>query len=140
MEYTDFLITRFAHWSLYLHVNQYPYVGRCYAWANRDADGVLSMNTEECSELFGKVLPLWSEAIKSLYGNDAVNVSCFGNNSPHLHWHFIPRYLSPVTFHGIEFVDPRPSGNYAPYQRIAIDKVMLMAIRDEIGITIGIKP
>jgi diadenosine tetraphosphate (Ap4A) HIT family hydrolase len=26
--------------------------------------------------------------------------------SPHLHWHFIPRYKKPVPFHGKIFEDP----------------------------------
>jgi hypothetical protein len=39
---------------------------------------------------------------------------------------------TPRTFHGIEFVDPNPKGNYAPYPKKDIRLDTLLRIRDDI--------
>ncbi|MBD3318833.1 hypothetical protein GF342_02900 [Candidatus Woesearchaeota archaeon] len=133
MDYDQLKIRDFKHWGLFLHANQYPYVGRCYAWAHREhASTVTSMRIAEQEELFGLVLPEWNRTIRELYTHDWPNVACFGNTSPHLHWHFIPRYHSPRLVHGITFIDPNPRGNYAPYERKKLDLEVLLKIKEDI--------
>jgi len=46
-EFERFKIREYNLWDLYMHENQYPYIGRCYAWAKRDADSVVDMNKQE---------------------------------------------------------------------------------------------
>ncbi len=85
-------------WDLYLHVNQFPYLGRSYAWAKREnATDVSEMSSSERDELFDKVLPEWERSVKGIFNHDLTNVACLCNTARHLHWHFIPRYRSPRT-------------------------------------------
>jgi len=134
MDYEQYLIRKYKHWGLYLHLEQYPYVGRCYAWALReDADLVEDMTPEEREELFGIILPAWSAAIKKLYNHDRSNLAILGNTSPHLHCHLIPRYKKPQNQYGIEFVDPQPTRNYAPHPKKELAETTLMQIRQDIS-------
>ncbi|MQR00352.1 HIT family protein [Glaciimonas soli] len=36
--------------------------------------------------------------IRSVMQPEKINLACFGNMTPHLHWHVIPRYLDDVHF------------------------------------------
>lgn len=132
-------IERYAYFDLFLHMNQFPFVGRCYAWALReDAEKVTNMRKEEVDELFGVIIPDWSSAIYTLYNQSRDNVAIFGNGTSHLHAHFIPRYDSPIRVHGIEFVDPNPNGNYSPYPKKEVPENLLLEIRDDIKRTMEI--
>jgi len=117
-DYEKFKIKEYKHWILFLHKNQYPYIGRCYAWAKReDANLITDMSREEQEELFNIIIPQWDKAIKKLFNHDRPNLSILGNTSPHLHAHLIPRYHNPVTHYKIEFIDPNPNSNYSPYSK-----------------------
>lgn len=132
-KFEDFKIRTFEFWDLYLHKNQFPYLGRCYAWAKRpEARKVSDMNPAETKELFEVVLPAWEKALKIVSNPDWTNAACLGNTSPHLHWHFIPRYNSPRQFDGFEFIDPNPKGNYAPYPKKELPTGLLMHIKTEL--------
>ncbi len=118
--------------DLFLHTNQFLYLGRCYAWALREeAKRITDMNELERNELFGKVIPEWESAVKELFNHDWSNVASLGNTSPHLHWHLIPRFNSPRKLNDIEFVAPNPKGNYAPYPKKELPLEMLLKIRDD---------
>ena len=133
MDYEVYLIKEFIHWKLYLHIDQYPFLGRCYAWATRpEADVITDMLASEREDLFHSVIPEWDRVIKKLYNHNRPNLSILGNESPHLHAHFITRYWNPVTFYDIEFVDPNPKGDYAPYEEREIEENILFEIRDTI--------
>ncbi|NCO10282.1 HIT family protein [Candidatus Saccharibacteria bacterium] len=52
-------------------------------------------------------------AQKRAFGSKTVNISCLMNNAyqsntpaPHVHWHFKPRYDTPVTVNNEVFTDP----------------------------------
>ncbi|MBN2052476.1 hypothetical protein JW756_03155 [Candidatus Woesearchaeota archaeon] len=133
MGYEQFKIKNFDRWGLYLHEKQFPYIGRCYAWAIRpEADKVSDMNLDEREELFSTIIPLWEKVISEIYGEIRPNIAIFGNETPHLHAHLIPRFYSPRKFYGIEFIDPNPTGNYAPYPKKNIPLEVLLKIRDDI--------
>ena len=71
MEYEKLKIRSYTHWDLYLHTYQYPYVGRCIAWAHRDdAAKVTDMTPWEWQELFEVIVPSWDAAIRNLYNHD----------------------------------------------------------------------
>ena len=133
MDYEQCKIKKYDHWQLYLHQHQYPYIGRCYAWALRDdAQKIVDMSKGEWEELFGVIIPAWDTAVKELFQHDWPNVACLGNTSPHLHWHLIPRYHSPREFHDMPFIDPNPTGNYAPYPKKELPLELILTIKEEI--------
>src|SRR3989344_2963560 len=117
LNYDQFSIKKFSNWELFLHKNQFPYIGRCYAWALReDARKITDITKEETEELFRFIIPSWDKVIGQLYQHTWPNVAILGNEAPHLHAHLIPRYNESVTVHEITFTDPNPKGNYSPYQ------------------------
>ncbi len=133
MDYDQFKIKEYDLWDLFLHVNQYPYLGRCYAWAKReDADKITDINSGELVELFGDIIPAWDRAVYQLFQHDRPNLAILGNEAPHLHAHLIPRYNTPKEFQGITFTDPNPKGNYAPYPKQKIELDILLQIRDAV--------
>src|SRR3989344_4410977 len=132
-DYEQFKIKEYDFWGLFLHVNQYPYLGRCYAWAKReDADYITGIKSGELIELFGDILPAWNKAVYELFQHDRPNLAILGNEVPHLHAHLIPRYNSPREFEGITFTDPNPTGNYSPYPKQKLSLEVLLRIRDSI--------
>lgn len=134
MDYEPFKIKAYDRWDLYLHINQYPYIGRCYAWAKRgSALNAMGMNPEERNELFAIVIPEWDSAVKQLFSHDIANLACLCNEANHLHWHLIPRYNSPRQLHEIDFIDPNPKGNYSPYPKIKIQNEVLLKIKEDIA-------
>ena len=47
-EFEPFKIKTYTLWDLYLHKNQFPYLGRAYAWAQREnAQKISEMNKNE---------------------------------------------------------------------------------------------
>ncbi len=131
-DYSHLKIKSYDLWDLFLHEKQFPYIGRCYAWAIRDgAVKVTDMNAPERGELFSKIIPAWNNAVAELFKHDWPNVAILGNEAPHLHAHLIPRYRSPRNFYGIEFIDPNPKGNYSPYPKKKIDLEILLQIKEE---------
>lgn len=138
MDYEQFRIREYNQWELFLHQNQYPYIGRCYAWARRKlADTVLDMNSEEREELFEVLIPAWYEAAQKLFHCDRPNVAILGNEAPHLHAHLIPRCKTQRVIDGMEFIDPNPHGNYAPYPKKQLPLEFLIDIRDRVREAIG---
>ena len=132
MDYEQFKIKRFNFWDLYLHKNQFPYVGRCYASAIREnADLVTKMETAEAEELFFVVVPEWNIAVSKLFGDSRPNVAILGNEWPHLHAHLIPRFHDTKQFYGIDFIDPNPEGNYSPYPKREISLDVLLKIKED---------
>jgi diadenosine tetraphosphate (Ap4A) HIT family hydrolase len=133
-DYNDFKVKVYDNWDLFLHANQFPYVGRCYAWAKREDARILTdMNKLERDELFDIVIPEWHQVIHTVYANDWYNVAFLGNETPHLHAHLIPRYHSPLNIQNIEFKDPNPKGNYAPYPKKQLPLKLITQIKEDIG-------
>jgi diadenosine tetraphosphate (Ap4A) HIT family hydrolase len=124
-------LKRYDCWVLYLHANQYPYVGRCYAAAIReDADVVTDMTAEESVELFQIIIPEWKRALQEIICVEfRPNVAILGNDWAHLHCHLIPRYEKVVTLREIEFIDPNPSGNYSPYPKKKLPGIILLEMK-----------
>lgn len=132
MDYEQFKIKVYDNWDLFLDMNQFPYIGRCYAWAKREeADTVLDMNLDERKELFDDVIPSWKNAITKLYGDFRPNIAILGNETPHLHVHLVPRQINVKLF-DIEFNDPNPKGNYAPYEKKEIPIETILRIKNDI--------
>jgi diadenosine tetraphosphate (Ap4A) HIT family hydrolase len=138
IDYRELLIKEFHFWNLQLHTNQYPYIGRCYAWCKGKAKNVLEMNAEEEKELFSSIIPKWWDAVKELYQSEWPNVACYGNTSPHLHWHLIPRFNGQKKFYNVVFEDKNQGKNYAPYEKKGISLEIMRKIKNDI--TSKLKP
>lgn len=138
MNYEQFKIMSFAHWDLYLHENQFPYIGRCYTASKRsDATLIIDISKEESSELMHTIIPLWHKTIQELYGECRPNFAIFGNEWNHLHAHLIPRHQTPKQFYNIQFLDPNPEGNYSPYPKKGLSLDILLDIKENIKTTMN---
>ena len=110
-DYSKFLIKQYKHWGVYVHENQ-SYLGRCVVWCDRkDAIHLTDANKQEQDELF-KVLRELKTASEKAFGGDWFNFSFLGNETHHLHGHFIPRYSTEKEFEGVIFKDELWGHNY----------------------------
>lgn len=110
-KYAQFLIKDYRYWSIYIHENQ-SYLGRCVVWCKRENALDLTEATQnEQAELF-KVLNDLKNAVAEAFCPDWFNYSFLGNETRHLHGHFIPRYAKPKDFMGMTFEDKLWGHNY----------------------------
>jgi diadenosine tetraphosphate (Ap4A) HIT family hydrolase len=134
-DYEQLKIKIYSNWDLFLHENQYPYIGRCYAWAKRDnANLVTEMTVEERDEIFDYIIPAWHNSISEIFGKNRPNIAILGNEAPHLHAHLIPRYQFKMPYcYGMKFEDPNPKGNYSPYEKKKLPLEILLEIKNKIA-------
>ncbi|MDO8558327.1 MAG: HIT domain-containing protein [bacterium] len=110
-DFSKYKIKDYTYWSIFLHQNQ-SYLGRCVVWCNReDALDLADATPEEQRELF-VVLRELGGAIQKAFQPDWLNYAFLGNETRHLHGHFIPRYAKPKEFEGIFFEDGLYGHNY----------------------------
>lgn len=109
--FSKYKIKDYKYWSIFLHQNQ-GYLGRCVIWCNReDALDLVDATPEEQQELF-IVLKELGAAIKKAFQPDWLNYAFLGNETRHLHGHFIPRYAKPKELEGVVFKDELYGHNY----------------------------
>ena len=66
MSYEQFKVKVYSLWDLFLHERQFPYLGRCYAWAKRkNAQKFTDMTLEEVGELM-TIVRAWDRTIREL--------------------------------------------------------------------------
>jgi diadenosine tetraphosphate (Ap4A) HIT family hydrolase len=110
-DFSKNLIKVYEHWEIYVHENQ-GYLGRCVVWCKRDnACDLADATPEEQTELFLALHDL-RDATKKVFQPDWFNYSFLGNETRHLHCHFIPRYAQPKTFMDVVFEDKLYGHNY----------------------------
>jgi len=110
-DYSKFLVKQYKYWGVYVHENQ-SYLGRCVIWCDReDAIQLTDANKEEQEELFIIIEEL-KIASENAFEGEWFNFSFLGNETHHLHGHFIPRYSSKKVFEGVTFVDKLWGHNY----------------------------
>lgn len=130
----QFRIKTYNFWDLFLHKEQYPYIGRCYAAAKRpDLDLVSNMDPHEMWELFETIVPQWDFAVYYLFNRSKPNVAFGGNNWQRLYVDLIPRYNTPCIYGVVQFIDPNPGENYVPYPKMDLPLDTLLNIRDIMG-------
>lgn len=134
------ILAESEHWLLMLHLEQHPYVGRAMAWARReDARSYLEMTDDETLELKNIIVPSWWDGMQAWRRSheqpEAIleNVAFFANTLEHLHAQLIPRSDQPVLIHGLEYVDPRPNANYAPYEKRPLSDEFFEVYRREVS-------
>jgi diadenosine tetraphosphate (Ap4A) HIT family hydrolase len=130
-KYSKNLVKDHKYWSIYVAENQ-GYLGRCVVWCKReDALDIADATQEEQRELF-IVLKDLLVASKHVFHPDWFNYAFLGNETRHLHCHFIPRYESPRIFMGIKFEDKLYGNNYKTDHSFITSQKLLQAVRDEL--------
>lgn len=129
-DFSKNLIKEYKHWSIYAHHNQ-GYLGRCVVWCKReDVLDLADATPQEQAELF-LVLRDLREAAKKVFLPDWFNYSFLGNETRHLHGHFIPRYAKPKTFMGIAFKDKLWGHNYKTDHSFKTSPELLKGVIDK---------
>ncbi len=130
-DFSKNLIKDYKYWAIYAHDNQ-GYLGRCVVWCKReDALDLADATPEEQTELF-LVLRDLREAAKKVFQPDCFNYSFLGNETRHLHGHFIPRYAKSKTFIDIVFEDKLYGHNYKTDHSFITSEDLLNAVRDKL--------
>ena len=110
-DFDKYKIKDYKYWQIFIHQNQ-GYLGRCIVWCKReDALDLTDATEEEQKELF-LVLNELRKVVKKVFQSDWFNYSFLGNETRHLHVHFVPRYAKPKVFEGIKFEDKLWGHNY----------------------------
>ena len=130
-DFSKNLVKGYKHWEIYVHENQ-GYLGRCVVWCKRDdALDLADATPEEQSELF-LVLRDLREATKKVFQPDWFNYSFLGNETRHLHGHFIPRYAKTKTFVDIVFEDKLYGHNYKTDHGFKTSAELLAEVKDKL--------
>lgn len=105
------LVKQYKYWGVYVHGNQ-SYLGRCVIWCDReDAVHITDATKDEYDELL-VILKEMKVVSEKAFGGEWFNFSFLGNNTKHLHCHFIPRYSGDREFAGVVFKDDRWGHHY----------------------------
>jgi diadenosine tetraphosphate (Ap4A) HIT family hydrolase len=129
-DFSKFLVKQYEHWSVYVHENQ-SYLGRCVVWCHRaGAKQLTDATEEERGELFS-ILKEPQDASVAVFGGEWFNFAFLGNETPHLHCHFIPRYSTEKEFEGVIFKDARWGHNYRTDHAFTIPSELLEKIRQK---------
>jgi diadenosine tetraphosphate (Ap4A) HIT family hydrolase len=130
-EYSKFIIKEYQYWIVYIAQNQ-SYLGRCVVWCKReDVLDLTEATLEEQKELF-VILNDLKNTITKIFQPDWFNYAFLGNDTRHLHGHFIPRYKNSKEFMGIVFKDERWGHNYKTDYNFKIPPEVLDAIQAKI--------
>ena len=130
-DFSKNLVKGYKHWEIYVHENQ-GYLGRCVVWCKRDnAFDLADATLEEQSELF-LVLRDLREATKKVFQPDWFNYSFLGNETRHLHGHFIPRYAKQKTFMNVVFEDKLYGHNYKTDHSFKTSTELLVEVKDKL--------
>ena len=130
-DFSKNLVKEYKYWGIYVHENQ-GYLGRCVVWCKRDdALDLADATPEEQSELF-LVLRDLREATKKVFQPDWFNYSFLGNETRHLHGHFIPRYAKTKTFMDIVFEDKLYGHNYKTDHGFKTSAELLAEVKDKL--------
>lgn len=72
-------------------VTEQDYPGFCRVILNRHASEMTDLPDADRHELMRIVFAV-ETALRQLYEPDKINLASFGNLTPHIHWHVIPRW------------------------------------------------
>lgn len=130
-DFSKYLIKDYTYWHVAVHPNQ-GYLGRCVIWCKReDALDLADATSEEREELF-IILQKLREASKKAFQPDWFNYAFLGNETCHLHSHFIPRYSSPRQFNDMEFFDKEWGHNWQSDSSFVSIPELWGAVRSEL--------
>ncbi len=109
--YTEGFLKEFKHWNLEVSYLQTT-LGSFIIFSKRNG---VEKETDLTDEKIIELREVKREMQEALSANETFNPDRFnywqmGNSLHHLHYHGIPRYLSPRVFDGKEWIDPDPRG------------------------------
>lgn len=96
-------LKEFEHWKLVVSFLQHT-LGSFMIFSKREVEKFSDLTVEELVELT-KVMKIMENALEKTFKPDRFNYCQLGNVFHNLHFHGIPRYASPRTFDGKEFID-----------------------------------
>ncbi len=135
-DYSHLLIKDFGLWGVYVHENQ-GYLGRCVVWCNReDALDLVDATVQEQEQLF-VILQKLRKASIEVFNPDWLNYAFLGNETRHLHGHFIPRYKRDVEYEGVVFKDELWGHNYKTNKSFVTPPEVLEKIKLQMKETLG---
>lgn len=135
-DYSQFLIKEYKYWLVNIHENQ-GYLGRCVVWCKRsDALDLADATKEEQEELF-EILKKLRKALRDLFQPNWFNYAFLGNETRHLHGHFIPRYAKPRVLMGSSFEDKLYGHNYETDHSFITPEPVLSEIKSLLKKTLG---
>lgn len=130
-DYSKNIVKKYNCWTVYVHTNQ-SYLGRCIIWCNRkNATDLSEATNDERDELF-KIIHELKVALKKTFQADWFNYSFLGNETRHLHCHFVTRYKNKKTFKGTVFKDSHWGHNWITDVNFITSEELLQAIKNEI--------
>ena len=130
-DFSKYLVKDYRYWHVAVHPDQ-GYLGRCVIWCKREnALDLADATLDEQKELF-EILYALREATKKLFQPDWFNYAFLGNETRHLHGHFIPRYSSPRQFGGRAFTDERWGHNYQTDKNFEVTQELWEAVRSKL--------
>jgi len=130
IDYSKLLIKQYKYWGVYIHGNQ-SYLGRCVVWCDReDAVHLTDATKDEQLELFQVLNDLQEASVKAFQG-EWFNFSFLGNETNHLHGHFIPRYSSEKEYEGVLFKDELWGHNYKTDKSFVTPPEVLLKIQQK---------
>jgi len=127
-DYSKFLVKDYKYWLVNVHENQ-GYLGRCIVWCKREDALDLADATKAEQEELITILGELRETTKRAFQADWFNYAFLGNETHHLHGHFIPRYSSSRELGGITFTDERWGHNYTTDHDFVTPPEVLYAVR-----------
>ena len=134
-DFSKNLVKGYKYWEIYVHENQ-GYLGRCVVWCKReDALDLADATPAEQAELF-LVLRDLRKASKKIFQPDWFNYSFLGNETRHLHGHFISRYAKPKIFMDIVFEDKLYGHNYKTDHSFKTSTQLLTEVRDKLKLVL----
>ena len=104
------------YWKIVLHEDQ-RYLGYLIIKTKEDRQSLPELTSEEQLDFF-KLIARLESFFKEKVGATMFNYACLmnfayrDNQTPHVHFHFRPRYRTPVTVLGQEFSDPNFGQHY----------------------------
>lgn len=127
-DFSQYIVADYTYWYIAVHPNQ-GYLGRCIVWCKRkDAVDLADATVKEQKELF-MILQKLREASQRAFQPDWFNYAFLGNETRHLHGHFIPRYSSSRQFKGKNFTDERWGHNWQTDKSFEVTPKIWEAVR-----------
>jgi len=114
------------HWVIALAPDQ-GYLGRCYVTLRKHKATLADLSDDEWTD-YATIVRRLERSVAQAFSATPSNWACMMNNAyqsvpatPHVHWHFRPRYHEPYTLNGITFDDPLYGQHYDRNQRRTVD-------------------
>ena len=106
-------------------------------WCKREDAIDLAEATKEEQEELMLILKDLKDATARAFNADWFNYAFLGNETPHLHGHFVPRYSSDREFNGLTFTDELWGHKYQTDKSFNTTQELLEAVRIKLKEELG---